>query len=74
MTPIEIKAMAFDDITRTILLLEKYYHDRPSNNLKPEDWWTKKELSNMLYKIFDETNGVSYTVGETITGQQREMF
>jgi hypothetical protein len=68
MTAHEIRSVAYGNLVEEIAGVESKYFARRKELIELGGDWTKEDLRDMLFEIFDSVGVLDYAVCETISG------
>jgi len=66
----EIRSVAYGNLSEEINAVEAYYFARRKELIELGGDWTKDDLREMLFNIFDANQNTDYAVGETLSGRE----
>lgn len=64
----EIRSVAYGNLVEMISEVEAEYFARRKEMIDLGGDWTREDLQEMLFEIFDSTGVLTYAVEETISG------
>lgn len=64
----EIRSVAYGNLVEMISEVEAEYFARRKEMIDLGGDWTREDLQEMLFEIFDSTGVLNYAVEETISG------
>ena len=64
----EIRSVAYGNLVEEIAGVESKYFARRKELIELGGDWTKEDLRDMLFEIFESVDGLEYAVSETISG------